>query len=164
MQTVTLHVGILPQFSCYRIASISKVFPTIFLYKLWEDGDVELSDPITKYAPNFSVGKPVNFTGELTLHDLASQVNGLQRCLWFNCSIFLCFYRQVSHKKISQISFLTVVLRLNFVHFGQFSKLDCRQRCFRLVNSHQQLSKLVRWSIQTTGKNKFQQRFLTPLA
>jgi len=55
------------------------VFPTIFLYKLWENGNVDLSDPITKFAPNFDVRSPFNFNGQLTLHDLASQISGLQR-------------------------------------------------------------------------------------
>ncbi|MEQ2297805.1 hypothetical protein AMECASPLE_038470 [Ameca splendens] len=35
----------------FRIASLSKIFPTLMLYKLWEDGKiVSLDDPLEKYT------------------------------------------------------------------------------------------------------------------
>lgn len=39
-----------------RIASLSKIFPTLMLYKLWEEGKVaSLDDPLEKYAANFTI-------------------------------------------------------------------------------------------------------------
>lgn len=43
-----------------RIASISKIFPTLMLYRLWEDGKVgSLDDPLEKYVDNFTIKNPL---------------------------------------------------------------------------------------------------------
>ncbi|KAM4563514.1 putative beta-lactamase-like 1 [Odontesthes bonariensis] len=81
----------------YRIASLSKIFPTLMLYKLWEDGIVDsLDDPLEKYAGNFTIKNPLGESGRpasssvrtlgshlpaLSLRRLASQLSGLPRRL-----------------------------------------------------------------------------------
>lgn len=76
----------------YRIASVSKIFPTLMLYKLWEDGLVDsLDDPLEKYADNFTIKNPLGTGGgpapspvrtlgslspALTLRRMASQLSG----------------------------------------------------------------------------------------
>lgn len=43
-----------------RIASLSKIFPTLMLYKLWEDGLVDsLDDPLEKYLDSFTIKNPL---------------------------------------------------------------------------------------------------------
>lgn len=43
-----------------RIASVSKIFPTIMLYKMWEEGKVtSLDDPLERYAQNFIIKNPL---------------------------------------------------------------------------------------------------------
>lgn len=43
-----------------RIASVSKIFPTLMLYRLWEDGKVgSLDDPLEKYVDNFTIKNPL---------------------------------------------------------------------------------------------------------
>ncbi|XP_053173023.1 putative beta-lactamase-like 1 [Scomber japonicus] len=82
------------EYTVYRIASLSKIFPTLMLYKLWEDGLVDsLDDPVGKYADNFTIknplgksGRPVSSSGrsrlpELTLRRMASHLSGLPRRL-----------------------------------------------------------------------------------
>lgn len=79
------------QFDC-RIASLSKIFPTLMLYKLWEDGLVDcLDDSLEKYAVNFTIKNPMDKRGRaksllektqtnrfpgLTLRRMASQLSG----------------------------------------------------------------------------------------
>lgn len=54
----------------YRIASLSKIFPTLMLYKLWEDGKVDsLDDPLEKYMKTFTIKNP---SGKRRDHDLKS--------------------------------------------------------------------------------------------
>lgn len=74
-----------------RIASLSKIFPTLMLFKLWEEGLVaSLDDPIEKYADNFTIKNPLGKGGgpasssvkihgrssALTLRRMASQLSG----------------------------------------------------------------------------------------
>ncbi|XP_069466965.1 putative beta-lactamase-like 1 isoform X2 [Ambystoma mexicanum] len=48
------------EYTIYRIASLSKIFPTLMLYRLWEEGKVSsLDDPLERYAPNFSIKNPL---------------------------------------------------------------------------------------------------------
>ena len=43
-----------------RIASLSKIFPTLMLYRLWEDGKIgSLDDPLEKYVENFTIKNPL---------------------------------------------------------------------------------------------------------
>ncbi|XP_055022245.1 putative beta-lactamase-like 1 isoform X2 [Boleophthalmus pectinirostris] len=80
----------------YRIASVSKLFPTLMLYKLWEEGSVtSLDDPLDKYLPHFSIKNPLGTSGSsqdpnawtpdsppaLSLRRMASQLSGLPRRL-----------------------------------------------------------------------------------
>ncbi|XP_032903972.1 putative beta-lactamase-like 1 isoform X1 [Amblyraja radiata] len=91
------------EYTAYRIASISKIFPTIMLYKLWEEGKIaSLDDPLTKYVKNFTVKNPLGSSvqqseaeglvflerrgaatkvASVTLKRMASQLSGLPRRL-----------------------------------------------------------------------------------
>ncbi|XP_073325450.1 putative beta-lactamase-like 1 isoform X2 [Pagrus major] len=82
------------EYTVYRIASLSKIFPTLMLYKLWENGLVDsLDDPLEKYADNFTIKNPLGKSGgasvktlsrrspALTLRRMASQLSGLPRRL-----------------------------------------------------------------------------------
>uniref|UniRef100_A0A8C5NBF0 Putative beta-lactamase-like 1 n=1 Tax=Gouania willdenowi TaxID=441366 RepID=A0A8C5NBF0_GOUWI len=85
------------EYTVYRIASLSKIFPTLMLYKLWEDGMVDsLDDPLEKYAENFTIKNPLGGNERpfqsssrtlgsslpaLTLRRMASQLSGLPRRL-----------------------------------------------------------------------------------
>ncbi|XP_034726098.1 putative beta-lactamase-like 1 isoform X2 [Etheostoma cragini] len=94
------------EYTIYRIASLSKIFPTLMLYKLWEDGKIgSLDDPLEKYVDNFTIKNPLGRTrdselkyvtdglifldsGEVqirsssvTLRRMASQLSGLPRRL-----------------------------------------------------------------------------------
>ncbi|XP_072888630.1 putative beta-lactamase-like 1 isoform X2 [Hemitrygon akajei] len=94
------------EYTVYRIASISKIFPTIMLYKLWEEGKIaSLDDPLTKYVKNFSIKNPLGSSKDsehkyeaddlvslgreraatkvssVTLKRMASQLSGLPRRL-----------------------------------------------------------------------------------
>ncbi|XP_072282250.1 putative beta-lactamase-like 1 [Pyxicephalus adspersus] len=94
------------EYTIYRIASISKLFPALMLYKLWEEGEVNsLDDPLERYVSNFTIKNPLGRTrraGErymadgltfmekgaqpvkptaVTLRRMASQLSGLPRGL-----------------------------------------------------------------------------------
>uniref|UniRef100_A0A3Q1F7X3 Lactamase, beta-like 1a n=1 Tax=Acanthochromis polyacanthus TaxID=80966 RepID=A0A3Q1F7X3_9TELE len=85
------------EYTVYRIASLSKIFPTLMLYKLWEDGLVaSLDDPLEKYTENFTIKNPLGNGGRpgystskilsslspaVTLRRMASQLSGLPRRL-----------------------------------------------------------------------------------
>ena len=63
----------------YRIGSITKIFPVLLIYKLYESGVIDsVDDPLSKYAPDFKVKNP--FTNEnITLRQIAGQMSGLPR-------------------------------------------------------------------------------------
>ncbi|XP_077386429.1 putative beta-lactamase-like 1 isoform X2 [Festucalex cinctus] len=94
------------EYTIYRIASLSKIFPTLMLYRLWEEGKIaSLDDPLEKYVDNFTIKNPMGRTrdselkyvtdglifldsGEVpirsssvTLRRMASQLSGLPRRL-----------------------------------------------------------------------------------
>lgn len=76
------------EYTVYRIASVSKIFPTLMMYRLWEDGSLDsLDDPLDKYAPEFSIKNPLGGGGgnraspAITLRRMASQLSGLPRRL-----------------------------------------------------------------------------------
>ncbi|KAL3978607.1 hypothetical protein ACER0C_019669 [Sarotherodon galilaeus] len=100
------HSGPTNEYTIYRIASLSKLFPTLMLYKLWEDGKIgSLDDPLEKYVENFTIKNPLGKmrdselkyvtdglifldSGEVqirsssvTLRRMASQLSGLPRRL-----------------------------------------------------------------------------------
>lgn len=58
----------LNRFLCFRIASLSKIFPTLMLYKLWEEGKIgSLDDPLEKYVENFTIKNPMGRTRDSEL-------------------------------------------------------------------------------------------------
>lgn len=64
-----------------RIASLSKIFPTLMLYKLWEDGRLDSLDaPLDKFLDAFTIknplGGPRSGWAGLTLRRMASQLSG----------------------------------------------------------------------------------------
>ncbi|KAJ7326083.1 Putative beta-lactamase-like 1 [Desmophyllum pertusum] len=63
----------------YRIGSITKIFPVLLIYKLYESGVIDsVDDPLSKYAPDVKVKNP--FTNEnITLRQIAGQMSGLPR-------------------------------------------------------------------------------------
>ncbi|XP_032853185.1 putative beta-lactamase-like 1 isoform X2 [Tyto alba] len=94
------------EYTIYRIASVSKIFPTIMLYKMWEEGKVtSLDDPLERYVQNFVIKNPLGrlkeseqrYTADglmflekgsmplkpspVTLRRMASQLSGLPRRL-----------------------------------------------------------------------------------
>ncbi|MBN3325860.1 BLML protein, partial [Atractosteus spatula] len=94
------------EYTIYRIASLSKIFPTLMLYRLWEEGKVgSLDDPLEKYMENFTIKNPLGKsrdselkyitdglifldsgevqirTSSVTLRRMASQLSGLPRRL-----------------------------------------------------------------------------------
>ncbi|XP_007491271.2 putative beta-lactamase-like 1 [Monodelphis domestica] len=91
------------EYTIYRIASISKIFPTLMLYRLWEEGIVaSLDDPLERYAQGFTIknplgaglrpawgslmeglekGVPALQPTTVTLRRMASQLSGLPRRL-----------------------------------------------------------------------------------
>ncbi|XP_028922027.1 putative beta-lactamase-like 1 [Ornithorhynchus anatinus] len=89
------------EYTVYRIASVSKLFPTLMLYRLWEEGKVRsLDDPLELYAQSFSIKNPLGDSRDpgprvsadglgfrplqpspVTLRRMASQLSGLPRRL-----------------------------------------------------------------------------------
>lgn len=58
----------LPCYLSLRIASLSKIFPTLMLYRLWEDGKIgSLDDPLEKYVDNFTIKNPLGKTRDSQL-------------------------------------------------------------------------------------------------
>lgn len=62
----------------FEIGSISKVFTSLLLSEMVLDGEVKLSDPISKYLPS-SVHAPSHHGKQITLLDLATHHSGLPR-------------------------------------------------------------------------------------
>lgn len=97
---------------CTRIASVSKIFPTLMLYKLWEDGKVNsLDDPLEKYIKNFTIKNPLRkainaepkslhikngktqLRSSITLRRMASQLSGTK--------ILICEAESLSHSVLA---------------------------------------------------------------
>ncbi|XP_048638665.1 putative beta-lactamase-like 1 [Marmota marmota marmota] len=89
-----LNSGTPNEYTMYRISSISKVFPVLMLYRLWEEGTVaSLDDPLERYASTFTIRNPLGLMDGLeevgpaprpspvTLRRMASQLSGLPRRL-----------------------------------------------------------------------------------
>ena len=69
----------------YRIGSVTKVFPVLLIYKLFEGGTIgSIDDPLNKYFPEFHIKNP--FTNEnITMREIICQMSGLLReapCLY----------------------------------------------------------------------------------
>uniref|UniRef100_A0A2K5YPE2 Beta-lactamase-related domain-containing protein n=1 Tax=Mandrillus leucophaeus TaxID=9568 RepID=A0A2K5YPE2_MANLE len=91
------------EYTMYRISSISKIFPVLMLYRLWEEGIVaSLDDPLEQYASTFTINNPLGLASApeqqglmdrleqvgpaprpspVTLRRMASQLSGLPRRL-----------------------------------------------------------------------------------
>ncbi|ELW68504.1 Putative beta-lactamase-like 1 [Tupaia chinensis] len=90
------------EYTMYRISSVSKIFPVLMLYRLWEEGTVaSLDDPLERYASTFTINNPLGGTlavqqgltdgleevgptprpSPVTLRRMASQLSGLPRRL-----------------------------------------------------------------------------------
>ena len=58
----------------YRIGSVTKIFPVLLLFKLFEQGVISsVDDPLNKYVPDFSIKNPFS-KDNITLRQLANQV------------------------------------------------------------------------------------------
>lgn len=63
----------------YRIGSITKIFPVLLIYKLYEKGVIQsIDDPLSKYVPDFNIRNPFS-NEDITLREIASQMSGLPR-------------------------------------------------------------------------------------
>ncbi|XP_019840094.2 putative beta-lactamase-like 1 [Bos indicus] len=91
------------EYTMYRISSVSKIFPVLMLYRLWEEGIVaSLDDPLERYASTFTINNPLGMASAsqqrslvdgleevgpaprpspVTLRRMASQLSGLPRRL-----------------------------------------------------------------------------------
>lgn len=59
-----------------RISSVSKIFPVLMLYRLWEEGIVaSLDDPLERYASAFTINNPL---GTASAPHQKSLVDGLE--------------------------------------------------------------------------------------
>ena len=60
----------------YRVGSITKIFPVLMLFKLFEEGVISsIDDPLNKYVPEFAIKNPFS-KDDVTLRQLANQVYG----------------------------------------------------------------------------------------
>ena len=59
----------------YRIGSVTKIFPVLLLFKLYEEGVISsVDDPLHKYVPDFAIKNPFS-KDNVTLRQLANQVS-----------------------------------------------------------------------------------------
>lgn len=74
------HPGVSPdQNTVFRVASITKIFTAIFVFKLLEIGRIEcLDDPLEKYEPRFQVKNSFN-QHKITIRQILSHTSGLPR-------------------------------------------------------------------------------------
>lgn len=63
----------------YRIGSISKVFTAIEIMRLYEEGLLDLDDPITRFLPGFDVKNRFNDSTPITIRHILAHRSGLPR-------------------------------------------------------------------------------------
>ncbi len=63
----------------YSICSISKLFTSISIMQLWEQGKLRLDDPITKYLPWFNIQDKYPDAPEVTIQGILTHSSGLPR-------------------------------------------------------------------------------------
>jgi CubicO group peptidase (beta-lactamase class C family) len=63
----------------YSICSISKLFTSISIMQLWEQGKLRLDDPITKYLPWFNIKDKYPDAPEITIQGILTHSSGLPR-------------------------------------------------------------------------------------
>uniref|UniRef100_A0A8C9FNY2 Beta-lactamase-related domain-containing protein n=1 Tax=Pavo cristatus TaxID=9049 RepID=A0A8C9FNY2_PAVCR len=99
------------EYTIYRIASVSKIFPTLMLYKMWEEGKVtSLDDPLERYAQNFAIKNPLGRFKE-SEQRMASQLSGetalLTLCLPFGTDqmpgIRKCHYSNLAFSLMAHV-------------------------------------------------------------
>jgi CubicO group peptidase (beta-lactamase class C family) len=73
--------------SLVRVASISKVFTSLLMFKLRDQGVVGIDDAVSKHVPAFSVKTPYAGARPITLGQLASHTSGLPREGPFPCNL-----------------------------------------------------------------------------
>lgn len=63
----------------YRIASVTKTFTGTMVMQLSDQGRLALSDPLTRFIPNFSIKPPLGFPAgaPITLHSILTHHSGL---------------------------------------------------------------------------------------
>jgi len=67
------------QDTVFRVASISKIFTVLFVYKLLETGKIScLDDPLEQYEPRFQVKNPFN-NQKITIRQILAHTSGLPR-------------------------------------------------------------------------------------
>lgn len=66
-----------------RISSLSKIFPVLMLYRLWEEGIVaSLDDPLERYVSTFTINNPLGMAsapGQQSLMDGLEEVGPAPR-------------------------------------------------------------------------------------
>ena len=63
----------------YSICSISKLFTSISIMQLWEQGKLRLDDPIEKYLPWFNIKDKYPDAPEITIQGILTHSSGLPR-------------------------------------------------------------------------------------
>lgn len=67
------------QDTVFRVASVSKIFTVLFVFKLMESGRINcLDDPLELYEPRFQVQNPFN-QQKITIRQILSHTSGLPR-------------------------------------------------------------------------------------
>ena len=61
----------------YRVASVSKTFTALAIMKLYEDGIIDLDEPITDYLPDFSIKSRFPDSDPITIRSILSHRTGL---------------------------------------------------------------------------------------
>ncbi len=63
----------------YKAGSIAKLFTAIEIMRLYDEGLIDLDEPITTYLPDFSIQSRFNDSGEITIRNILSHRSGLPR-------------------------------------------------------------------------------------
>ena len=105
--------------SLVRVASISKVFTSLLLYKLRDAGVVGLDDAVADHIPAFSVRTPYAGAHPITLGQLASHTSGLPREGPFPCNLDgRCDAAAVYRRMARQYVALPQNQRFHYSNFG----------------------------------------------
>lgn len=63
----------------YSICSISKLFTSIAIMNLYEEGKLRLDDPVSEYLPSFNIQQKYELSGPITIRGLLTHSSGLPR-------------------------------------------------------------------------------------
>jgi len=111
--------------TCYRIASISKLFTTVSIMQLAEKGKLSLDDPVVKYLPWFKSSSLI------TIKNLLSHSGGLSR---ESGNPHWVTYKFPSEKELivtagKNQSTISISSRFKYTNFG-FALLEKRRNLF----------------------------------